>query len=109
MLGNKTFNFLTACCLEKSYKYINFMHYSYRPIKLSINTVLTFLSRLGNCGLTSRSIQFLTASLKSNPKHLTELHLMGNNLDDSGIGMLEELTSNHKYAIRVSTDENVSE
>lgn len=68
------------------------------PIKLCINT--RFLSRLGNCDLSSMSIQFLTAALKSNPQHLTELHLMGNNLDDSGIGVLEELMSNHKYALR---------
>ncbi|XP_044202479.1 NACHT, LRR and PYD domains-containing protein 3-like [Thunnus albacares] len=54
---------------------------------------------LRSCGLSSRSIQFLTAALKSNPQHLTELHLMGNNLEDSGIRVLMELTKNQKYSL----------
>ncbi|KAA8594526.1 hypothetical protein FQN60_011661 [Etheostoma spectabile] len=62
---------------------------------------------LRTCCLTSRSIQFLTNALKSNPQHLGELHLMGNNLEDSGIRLLMELTKNKKYALHtidVSTD-----
>ncbi|KAK2815579.1 hypothetical protein Q5P01_026046 [Channa striata] len=51
------------------------------------------------CGLTSRSVQFLTIALKSNPKHLTELHLMGNSLEDSDIQVLVELTKSRKYAL----------
>ncbi|TNN77894.1 NACHT, LRR and PYD domains-containing protein 12 [Liparis tanakae] len=54
---------------------------------------------LSTCGLTSRSIPFLTAALKSNPQHLAELHLMGNNLEDSGIRVLLELTRNQKYCL----------
>lgn len=62
---------------------------------------------LRTCGLSSRSVQFLTTALKSNPHHLTELHVMGNNLEHSGIRVLQELTKNEKYALHtidVSTD-----
>lgn len=57
------------------------------------------LEKLGlrNCGLSSASILCLTNALKSNPQHLAELHLMGNNLGDSGIRVLMELTENKKY------------
>jgi len=57
-------------------------------------------SRLRTCGLSSSSIQFLTAALKSNPQHLTELHLMGNNVEDSDIRMLTELIKNQKYSLQ---------
>ncbi|XP_040891396.1 NACHT, LRR and PYD domains-containing protein 12-like [Toxotes jaculatrix] len=53
------------------------------------------------CGLTTRSIQFLTTALKSNPQHLTELHLMGNSLEDSGTRALMELTKNQKYSLNI--------
>ncbi|XP_005470210.1 NACHT, LRR and PYD domains-containing protein 14 [Oreochromis niloticus] len=55
---------------------------------------------LRTCGLTSRSVQFLTSALKLNPFYLTELHLMGNRLEDSEIRALMELTKNQKYALR---------
>ncbi|XP_004538769.2 NACHT, LRR and PYD domains-containing protein 3 isoform X2 [Maylandia zebra] len=55
---------------------------------------------LRTCGLTSRSVQFLTSALKLNPFYLTELHLVGNRLENSEIRALAELTKNHKYALR---------
>ncbi|XP_072240220.1 NACHT, LRR and PYD domains-containing protein 14-like [Leuresthes tenuis] len=55
---------------------------------------------LRTCGLSSSSIQFLTAALKSNPQHLTELHLMGNNVEDSDIRMLTELMESQKYSLQ---------
>ncbi|XP_068448140.1 NACHT, LRR and PYD domains-containing protein 12-like [Clinocottus analis] len=54
---------------------------------------------LRSCGLSFKSIPFLTAALKSNPQHLAELHLMGNNLEDSGIRVLLGLTENQKYCL----------
>uniref|UniRef100_A0A3P8P3L5 NACHT domain-containing protein n=1 Tax=Astatotilapia calliptera TaxID=8154 RepID=A0A3P8P3L5_ASTCA len=55
---------------------------------------------LRTCGLTSRSVQFLTSALKLNPFYLTELHLVGNRLENSEIRALAELTKNHKYTLR---------
>lgn len=76
------------------------LKFSYAKQQYSNFASLRFLSRLRSCGLSLRSIQFLITALKSNPEHLAELHLMGNNLEDSGISVLVELTKNYKYTLR---------
>lgn len=63
------------------------------------NTV--FLSSLQSCGLSRRSIQFLVAALQCNPNYLTELHLLGNNLDESDISPLVELRRKHPYVLEI--------
>ncbi|AWP06248.1 putative NACHT LRR and PYD domains-containing protein 12-like [Scophthalmus maximus] len=56
---------------------------------------------LRSCGLTSKTIQFLISALRSNPRYLAELHLMGNSLEDSGIRLLLDLTTNDRYALHI--------
>ncbi|XP_039465145.1 ribonuclease inhibitor-like [Oreochromis aureus] len=44
--------------------------------------------RLMDCGLSGISCDYLAAAVKSNPSHLRELDLRGNNLKDSGVKQL---------------------
>ncbi|KAM9313940.1 ribonuclease inhibitor-like isoform 1-T2 [Pholidichthys leucotaenia] len=52
------------------------------------------------CGLTSISITFLLAALKSNPNHLAELNYRGNQMSDTKVRVLERLLSSQKYLLR---------
>nr|XP_019939814.1 PREDICTED: NACHT, LRR and PYD domains-containing protein 14-like isoform X2 [Paralichthys olivaceus] len=57
---------------------------------------------LRTCGLTSKSIQYLMSALRSNPKYLAELHLMGNRLEDPEIRALLDLTKNQTYELQTT-------
>ncbi|KAK2859773.1 hypothetical protein Q5P01_004393 [Channa striata] len=47
--------------------------------------------RLSYCCLSTVSCYYLVSALKSNPSHLRELDLIGNNLKDSGLKQLSDL------------------
>ncbi|XP_063050751.1 NLR family CARD domain-containing protein 3-like [Engraulis encrasicolus] len=47
--------------------------------------------QLENCGLTGKGYAALASALKSNPSHLEELDLRGNDPGDSGVKLLSEL------------------
>ncbi|XP_042560340.1 uncharacterized protein LOC122129486 isoform X3 [Clupea harengus] len=46
---------------------------------------------LSDCGITGEGYATLTSALKSNPSHLIELDLRGNNPGDSGVKLLTDL------------------
>ncbi|XP_063049927.1 NACHT, LRR and PYD domains-containing protein 3-like [Engraulis encrasicolus] len=56
----------------------------------SPNCVLETL-RLSDCGVTGRGYAALASALKSNPSHLEELDLRGNDPGDSGVKLLIDL------------------
>uniref|UniRef100_A0A8C7SST3 Nudix (nucleoside diphosphate linked moiety X)-type motif 7 n=1 Tax=Oncorhynchus mykiss TaxID=8022 RepID=A0A8C7SST3_ONCMY len=50
--------------------------------------------RLSNCRITEKSCTFLASALRSNPSHLRELDLSGNNPGDSGVKLLSTVLEN---------------
>ncbi|CAI5694741.1 unnamed protein product [Oreochromis niloticus] len=55
--------------------------------------------RLGDCGLSKISCDYLAAALKSNPSHLRELDLWGNNLKDPDVKQLSDLKQSPDYRL----------
>uniref|UniRef100_A0A672QY96 Uncharacterized protein n=1 Tax=Sinocyclocheilus grahami TaxID=75366 RepID=A0A672QY96_SINGR len=53
--------------------------------KLSLNVTFSFLSRLSECGITEEGYKSLASALRSNPSHLIELDLTGNDPGQSGV------------------------
>ncbi|XP_063321281.1 NLR family CARD domain-containing protein 3-like isoform X1 [Pelmatolapia mariae] len=56
--------------------------------------------RLSFCGLSEISCDYLAAALKSNPSHLRELELRGNNLKDSDVEQLSDLQQSPDYRLK---------
>ncbi|XP_073699608.1 NACHT, LRR and PYD domains-containing protein 3-like [Garra rufa] len=54
---------------------------------------------LYDCSITEKQCLILTSALKSNPSHLRELNLSGNNLGDSGVKNLSDLLMNPKFKL----------
>ncbi|XP_026006908.1 NACHT, LRR and PYD domains-containing protein 12-like [Astatotilapia calliptera] len=54
---------------------------------------------LRGCGLSKISCDYLAAALKSNPSHLRELELRGNNLKDPDVKQLSDLQQSPDYRL----------
>ncbi|KAK9961681.1 hypothetical protein ABG768_007089 [Culter alburnus] len=51
-------------------------------------------AQLSKCGVTDEGCAALASALRSNPSHLRELHLSGNNLGDSGVKIVSAVLEN---------------
>uniref|UniRef100_A0A674PBQ4 NACHT domain-containing protein n=1 Tax=Takifugu rubripes TaxID=31033 RepID=A0A674PBQ4_TAKRU len=56
--------------------------------------------RLRYCSLSEISCDSLASALRSNPSHLRELDLSGNQLKDSGVKLLSDLVENPHYGLK---------
>ncbi|XP_051771372.1 NACHT, LRR and PYD domains-containing protein 12-like isoform X28 [Ctenopharyngodon idella] len=54
---------------------------------------------LSYCSITEKQCVILTSALKSNPSHLREMNLSGNNLGDSGVKNLSDLLMNPQFKL----------
>ncbi|XP_015258849.1 PREDICTED: NACHT, LRR and PYD domains-containing protein 12-like [Cyprinodon variegatus] len=55
--------------------------------------------KLCSCRLSKISCGYLSSALKSNPSHLTELDLLGNNLNKADVKQLEDLVTRPDYKL----------
>ncbi|XP_063048475.1 NACHT, LRR and PYD domains-containing protein 12-like [Engraulis encrasicolus] len=61
--------------------------------------------QLSDCGVTGEGYAALASALKSNPSHLEELDLRGNDPGDSGVELLTSALTNQKCKLRLLSDE----
>ncbi len=57
------------------------------------------LYRLRSCGVTDEGCVVLASALRSNPEHLRELDLSGNNLGCSEVQLLSDLKDDPQYKL----------
>ncbi|XP_038133707.1 NACHT, LRR and PYD domains-containing protein 12-like isoform X3 [Cyprinodon tularosa] len=57
--------------------------------------------RICSCRLSKISCAYLSSALKSNPSHLTELGLLGNNLNKADVQQLEDLVTRPDYRLEI--------
>ncbi|XP_056122754.1 NACHT, LRR and PYD domains-containing protein 3-like isoform X2 [Rhinichthys klamathensis goyatoka] len=56
---------------------------------------------LRDCGVTDEGFAALTSALRSNPEHLRELNLSGNNIGYSGVKLLSKLKDDPHYKLEI--------
>ncbi len=57
-------------------------------------------SRLSDCSITEEGYAALASALRSNPSHLIELDLRGNDPGPSGVKQLSDLLQDPNYSLK---------
>ncbi len=60
----------------------------------------SFLYRLSDCSITEEGYKALASALRSNPSHLIELDLTGNDPGPSGVKQLNDLLLYGRYELK---------
>ncbi len=66
------------------------MYFVYLPLIMQCLTA-SFIYRLSDCSITEEGYKALASALRSNPSHLIELDLTGNDPGQSGVKQLNGL------------------
>ncbi len=59
-----------------------------------------FSSRLSDCSISEEGYKALASALRSNPSHLIELDLTGNDPGPSGVKQLSDLLQDTNYSLK---------
>ncbi len=62
--------------------------------------VKSLFVRLSNCSITEEGYKALASALRSNPSHLIELDLTGNDPGQSGVKQLNDLLQDPNYQLK---------
>ncbi len=61
--------------------------------------IVYFISRLSDCSISEEGYAALASALRSNPSHLIELDLTGNDPGPSGVKQLDDLLQDPTYQL----------
>ncbi len=67
---------------------------------LSCYLFIYYFNRLSNCCITEEGYKALASALRSNPSHLIELDLRGNDPGPSGVKQLYDLQQSRRYSLK---------
>ncbi|XP_056122748.1 NACHT, LRR and PYD domains-containing protein 3-like isoform X2 [Rhinichthys klamathensis goyatoka] len=95
--------------LRSNPEHLRDLNLSFNKIGESVNLLSDVLQNphckleilwLWDCGVTDEGFAALTSALRSNPEHLRELDLTGNNIGHSGLKLLSELKDDPHYKLK---------
>ncbi len=65
------------------------------------NAIILFSTRLSDCSITEEGYKALASALRSNPSHLIELDLTGNDPGPSGVKELYYLLQDGRHKLNI--------
>ncbi len=85
---------MTILILKSFYQRSNYYHFK-------TTCFFSYSSRLSDCSITEEGYKALASVLRSNPSHLIELDLTGNDPGQSGVKQLSDLLQDPNYQLKI--------